>query len=150
MNTELINKITKKYLDLSHIESFKVGDSVSVETIIRDGDKQRIQVFKGLVIAIQGHGTGKTFTVRKISYGVGVEKIFPYSSPNVASVKVERYGKPRRSKLYYLRDRVGKKALKVSAGEAPKNQPKVKAAKKTVEVEEKVAEVEETTEETKA
>ena len=88
--------------------SFSVGDTVKVDVKIREGDRERIQVFEGTVIAINGSGVTETFTVRRVSYGVGVERVFPVNSPNVADVKVIRYGKVRRAKLYYLRDRVGK------------------------------------------
>ena len=88
--------------------SFSVGDTVKVDVKIREGDRERIQVFEGTVIAINGSGVTETFTVRRVSYGVGVERVFPVNSPNVANVKVVRYGKVRRAKLYYLRDRVGK------------------------------------------
>ena len=88
--------------------SFSVGDTVKVDVKIREGERERIQVFEGTVIAINGSGVTETFTVRRVSYGVGVERVFPVNSPNVADVKVVRYGKVRRAKLYYLRDRVGK------------------------------------------
>ena len=88
--------------------SFSVGDTVKVDVKIREGDRERIQVFEGTVIAINGSGVTETFTVRRVSYGVGVERVFPVNSPNVADVKIVRYGKVRRAKLYYLRDRVGK------------------------------------------
>ena len=88
--------------------SFSVGDTVKVDVKIREGDRERIQVFEGTVIAINGSGVTETFTVRRVSYGVGVERVFPVNSPNVANVNVVRYGKVRRAKLYYLRDRVGK------------------------------------------
>ena len=77
---------------------------------IREGQRERIQMFEGTVIAIKGSGISKTFTVRRLSYGVGVERVFPMHSPNVVDVKVVRSGKVRRAKLYYLRDRVGKAA----------------------------------------
>ncbi|MBR3809131.1 MAG: 50S ribosomal protein L19 [Clostridia bacterium] len=88
--------------------AFSVGDTVKVDVKIREGERERIQVFEGTVIAINGSGVTETFTVRRVSYGVGVERVFPVNSPNVADVKVVRYGKVRRAKLYYLRDRVGK------------------------------------------
>ena len=88
--------------------SFSIGDTVKVDVKIREGERERIQVFEGTVIAINGSGVTETFTVRRVSYGVGVERVFPVNSPNVADVKVIRYGKVRRAKLYYLRDRVGK------------------------------------------
>ncbi len=85
-----------------------VGDTVVVHCRIKDGNNERIQLFEGTVIAKKGGGISETFTVRKVSYGVGVEKIFPVHSPNVAKVDIVRKGKVRRAKLYYLRDRVGK------------------------------------------
>ena len=88
--------------------AFNVGDTVRVDVKIREGERERIQAFEGTVIAKRGSGVSETFTVRRVSYGVGVERVFPVHSPNVASVKVVRYGKVRRAKLYYLRDRVGK------------------------------------------
>ena len=89
---------------------FGIGDTVRVDVKIREGDRERIQAFEGTVIAKRGSGVAETFTVRRVSYGVGVERVFPLHSPKVADVKVVRYGKVRRSKLYYLRDRVGKSA----------------------------------------
>lgn len=90
--------------------SFSVGDTVKVSVNIREGERERIQMFEGTVIAKRGSGVSETFTVRRVSYGVGVERVFPVNSPNVKDVQVVRYGKVRRSKLYYLRDRVGKAA----------------------------------------
>ena len=90
--------------------NFNIGDTVKVHVKIREGERERIQLFEGTVIARRGSGVSETFTVRRVSYGVGVERVFPVNSPNVAKVEVVRYGKVRRSKLYYLRDRVGKSA----------------------------------------
>ena len=90
--------------------AFRPGDNVVVSYRIIEGSKERIQDFRGDVIKIRGEGSNKTFTVRKISNGVGVERIFPFSSPNIAEVKVLKRGKVRRAKLYYLRNLVGKKA----------------------------------------
>ena len=87
-----------------------VGSTVRVHVKIREGERERIQVFEGTIIAVKGSGVSSTFTVRRVSYGVGVERVFPVHSPNVAKVEVIRNGKVRRSKLYYLRDRVGKSA----------------------------------------
>ncbi|MBQ4312937.1 MAG: 50S ribosomal protein L19 [Clostridia bacterium] len=89
---------------------FSIGDTVRVSVKIREGERERIQAFEGTVIARKGSGVSETFTVRRVSYGVGVERVFPYNSPNVANVEVIRRGRVRRSKLYYLRDRVGKAA----------------------------------------
>ncbi len=93
-----------------NVPAFDIGDTVRVDVKIREGDRERIQAFEGTVIAKRGSGVAETFTVRRVSYGVGVERVFPLHSPNVADVKIVRYGKVRRSKLYYLRDRVGKAA----------------------------------------
>ncbi len=90
------------------VPAFAIGDTVRVDVKIREGDRERIQAFEGTVIARKGSGVAETFTVRRVAYGVGVERVFPLHSPNVAAVKVVRHGKVRRSKLYYLRDRVGK------------------------------------------
>lgn len=89
---------------------FSIGDTVRVGVNIAEGSNKRIQMFEGTVIARRGSGVAETFTVRRVSYGVGVERVFPVNSPNVVSVEVIRYGRVRRSKLYYLRDRVGKAA----------------------------------------
>ena len=90
--------------------AFKAGDNVVVNYKIAEGDKVRIQAYRGDVLQIKGHGANKTFTVRKISNGVGVERIFPYSSPSIDSIEVLKRGKVRRARLYYLRELVGKKA----------------------------------------
>lgn len=92
------------------VEDFNIGDTVKVSVKIKEGDKERIQIFQGTVIKRQNAGLNETFTVRKISSGVGVERTFPVHSPKVAKIEVTRKGKVRRAKLYYLRDRVGKAA----------------------------------------
>ncbi|MGI6167211.1 MAG: 50S ribosomal protein L19 [Eubacteriales bacterium] len=92
------------------LPEFNIGDTVRVHNRIREGNRQRIQLFEGTVIAKRGSSISETFTVRRISYGCGVEKTFPLHSPNVEKVEVIRRGKVRRAKLYYLRDRVGKAA----------------------------------------
>ena len=89
---------------------FEIGDTVKVSVNIREGSRERIQMFEGTVIAKKGSGVSETFTVRRVSYGVGIERVFPLHSPNVVDIKVIRSGKVRRAKLYYLRDRVGKAA----------------------------------------
>ncbi len=94
----------------SEVPQFNVGDTVKVHVKIREGDRERIQVFEGTVIARKGSGVSETFTVRRLSFGVGIERVFPIHSPNVAKVDVIRHGRVRRAKLYYLRDRVGKAA----------------------------------------
>jgi len=94
---------------------FNVGDTVEVSSKVVEGDKERVQVFRGLVIRLRGAKISRSFTVRKISQGIGVEKIFPLYSPAITKVKVVRQGKVRRSKLYYLRKRKGKQATAVKA-----------------------------------
>ena len=92
----------------AEVPQFGIGDGVKVYVRIVEGDKSRTQMFEGTVIAKHGGGISETFTVRRVSYGVGVEKTFPIHSPNVVQVDIVRVGKVRRAKLYYLRDRVGK------------------------------------------
>ena len=94
----------------SEMPVFEIGDTVKVNVNIREGERERIQVFEGTVIARKGSGISETFTVRRVSYGVGVERVFPIHSPNVKSVDIVSKGRVRRAKLYYLRDRVGKAA----------------------------------------
>ncbi len=106
---ELINEIEAEQLK-ENPENFRIGDTVKVHFKIVEGQTERIQVFEGLVIAINNSGIRKTFTVRKMSYGVGVERIFPLHSPRVEKTVVVRRGRVRRAKLYYIRDRVGKAA----------------------------------------
>lgn len=92
------------------IPQFHVGDTVKVHVKIREGERERIQIFEGTVISRRGSGISENFTVRRIAFGVGIERVFPVHSPNVAKVEIVRYGKVRRAKLYYLRDKVGKAA----------------------------------------
>ena len=92
------------------LPELKIGDTVKVHAKIKEGNRERIQIFEGTIIAMKHSGINKSVTVRRISYGVGVEKTFPVHSPNIAKFEVVRHGKVRRAKLYYLRDRVGKAA----------------------------------------
>jgi large subunit ribosomal protein L19 len=92
------------------IPDFGPGDSVKVHVKVVEGGRERIQVFEGIVLSRRGSGTRETFTVRKVSAGIGVERTFPLHSPRIAKIEVVRYGKVRRAKLYYLRERVGKRA----------------------------------------
>ncbi len=94
----------------SEVPQFSVGDTVKVHVKIQEGDKSRIQIFEGTVIAKKHGGINETFTVRRVAHGCGIERVFPVHTPAVAKVEVVRYGKVRRAKLYYLRDRVGKAA----------------------------------------
>ncbi|MEW6482392.1 MAG: 50S ribosomal protein L19 [bacterium] len=98
---------------IKKLPKFNAGDEVEVSLKIKEGDKERIQHFTGIVIAKRGEGVGKTFTVRKISYGIGIERIFPLHSPVIAKIKVKKRGRVRRAKLYYLKERKGKRALEV-------------------------------------
>jgi len=93
-----------------NVPEFQVGDTVRVHVRIREGDKERTQAFEGTVLARQGNGPNETFTLRRVASGIGVERIFPVSSPNVQQIVVTRRGKARRAKLYYLRKRTGKAA----------------------------------------
>ena len=148
----------------SKIPDLKIGNTVRVHVKIKEGNKERIQVFEGIIIKVQGSGVNKTFTVRKISYGVGVEKTFLIHSPLVEKVELVRVGKARRAKLFYLRDRVGKAAKTkemlgariedkeieikgLETEEAPVEEP-VKAEETTAET--PIEEVKEETVETKA
>ena len=97
----------------TQVPTFRVGDSVRVHTRVVEGDKERIQIFAGIVIGRKGRGLNETFTVRRISYGEGVERVFPMHSPRIAKVEVEKQGHIRRAKLNYLRSRKGKEATAV-------------------------------------
>ena len=104
-----IEKLEQKELEKKGY-NFNIGDTVRIMVRVVEGNKEREQAFQGVVIKQRGGGAGETFTVRKISGGIGVERVFPVHSPNIKSIKVMRRGKVRRAKLYYLRDRVGKAA----------------------------------------
>jgi len=109
MATDLINLVeATQYRD--DVPEFESGDTVNVHVRVIEGEKQRIQQYQGVVIAFKGSGSRRTFTVRKVSNGVGVERIFPVHSPRLAKIEVVRRGQVRRAKLYYLRDRKGKAA----------------------------------------
>lgn len=106
---DIIKAIEDEYKN-EQVHNFNIGDTVDVHVKIKEGNRERIQVFTGNVIKRQNSGLNETFTVRKISSGIGVERTFPVHSPKIAKVEVKRAGKVRRAKLYYLRDRVGKAA----------------------------------------
>lgn len=112
MNQALQEKIESANFRKNPLK-FNVGDTVKVHTKVVEGDKERIQIFSGVVIGKRGHGLNETFTVRRISYGEGIERVFPIHSPRIDDVTVEREGVVRRAKLNYLRQRIGKKALLV-------------------------------------
>src|SRR3954462_1325452 len=116
MSQALFDKIESEQFRKQPLD-FSVGDSVRVHTKVVEGDKERIQVFAGVVIGRRGHGLNEMFTVRRISYGEGVERIFPVNSPRVEKIEVERKGAVRRAKLTYLRKRLGKGATLVKEKE---------------------------------
>ncbi len=116
MNQVLLDKIEKEQYRKDDAK-FAVGDSVKVHTKVVEGDKERIQIFSGVVIGKRGHGLNESFTVRRISYGEGVERVFPKHSPRVDKIEVERQGAVRRAKLTYLRKRLGKGATLVKEKE---------------------------------
>ncbi len=124
MNQALLDKIQSEQFRKDDAK-FGVGDSVKVHTKVVEGDKERIQIFSGVVIGKRGRGLNETFTVRRISYGEGVERIFPLHSPRVDKIEVERRGEVRRAKLTYLRSRLGKGATLVK-----EKTTKTEAAKK--------------------
>lgn len=106
---DLISALEAKYVK-ENIPEFRPGDTLKVSLKIKEGDKERIQAFEGVVIQRRGKGTGETFTLRKVSSGVGVERIFPIFSPNITKIEILRQGKVKRAKLYYLRGLKGKSA----------------------------------------
>jgi len=110
--SNIIAKIDSEQLK-KDVASFNVGDSVKVHTRVIEGDKERIQIFTGIIISHKGAGLNEAFTVRKISYGEGVERVFPVHSPKVAKIEVTKSGKVRRARLHYLRSRKGKQAMTV-------------------------------------
>ena len=124
----VIDKIQKDQMDKiiaeRAIPDFSAGDTVKIDVKIVEGDKERIQAFEGLCIARSGRGLNESFTIRKISYGEGVERIFPIFSPKIAGITVLKKGKVRRAKLYYLRDRRGKSARIVEKIQASKKDTK--------------------------
>lgn len=106
---DLIKEVSKQYMK-SELPSFGIGDTVRIHVKVKEGARERLQLFEGTIIAKKHGGIQETITVRRLSYGVGVEKVFPLHSPTIADITVVRSGKVRRAKLYYLRGRVGKKA----------------------------------------
>ncbi len=110
MAKELLKLVEATQVREVDLPTFDPGDTIAVHVRVTEGQKERIQVFQGVVIGIKGGGAGKSFMVRKISNGVGVERIFPYHSPKIATVEVKRRGRVRRAKLYYLRNLRGKAA----------------------------------------
>ena len=130
MNQAILDKIESEQFRKDKAD-FAVGDSVRVHTKVVEGDKERIQIFSGVVIGRRGRGLNSTFTVRRISYGEGVERIFPVHSPRVDKIEVERKGSVRRAKLTYLRKRLGKGATLVKEKESRGAAPVAAASEKT-------------------
>jgi large subunit ribosomal protein L19 len=110
MMMEILKEVEKKIKPVDRKINFEIGDTVKVHYRIVEGNKERIQVYEGIVIAIDNKGMSKSFTVRKLSFDVGVERIFPFFTTRIAKIEVIRKGKARRAKLYYLRERTGKSA----------------------------------------
>lgn len=129
MSQALLQKIESENFRKNPV-SFNVGDTVRVHTKVVEGDKERIQIFTGVVIGKRGRGLNETFTVRRISYGEGVERVFPIHSPRIETVEVERQGNVRRAKLTYLRERIGKRATLVKEKVTPGGKAKRKRGKK--------------------
>ncbi len=129
---DILQTIEKEITPAGKQTNFHVGDTVKVHYKIIEGDRERIQIYEGIVIAIDNKGISKSFTVRKISFDVGVERVFPFFSPRIAKVEIIRKGKTRRAKLYYLRERTGKsgklKEKRTSAAEAAVQQDAGSAA----------------------
>jgi len=113
MASKAIEKVEAGELIPERMKAFEIGDTVKVHTKIREGEKERVQIVAGIVIARDGGGATETFTVRRVSHGVGVERVFPLHSPYIAEIEVSRSAHVRRAKLYFLRDRVGKKATRL-------------------------------------
>jgi len=107
---DLVKFVEEQAVTKNEVPAFRAGDTISVHYKIREGNKERVQVYQGVVIQRNSVGTSETFTVRKMSNGVGVERIFPVNSPNIEKILVNSYGKVRRSKIYYLRELTGKAA----------------------------------------
>jgi len=114
MSSTILKTLDTENRKKTPLTSFAVGDSIKVLVKIKEGDKERVQAFSGTVIARKGSGATETFTVRRISFGEGVERIFPVHSPSITGIEIEAIGKKQRAKLYYLRDRSGKAARKAT------------------------------------
>lgn len=124
MNTKILDKIDQEQKRKEALPEFHVGDSLRIYVKIKEGDKERVQLFSGTVISRDGEGASETFTVRRVSFGEGIERVFPINSPSIAKIEVEKSGKVRRAKLYYLRDRTGKTS---KVAEETREQPEAKA-----------------------
>jgi len=113
VSSEIYDEIEKEYMKDKDLPEIRPGDTVKVHFKIEEGGRKRTQIFEGVVIAIKNSGLSRTFTVRKISFGIGVERIFPLYSPKISKIKIVKRGKVRRAKLYYLRNIVGQKGTRI-------------------------------------
>ncbi len=128
MSIKAVRKITQKYMK-DNIDVFSVGDRVIVHFRIIEGATERVQLYEGIVISKRGEDISKSFTVRKISFGIGVERIFPLHSPRIEKITLVRQGKVRRAKLYYMRNRIGKAAMKIKEVFVTNNKKNIKKNK---------------------
>lgn len=122
MSSQIVAQISTGNVDKATIPPFRVGDTVKVFTKISEGDKERVQLYQGIVISRKGRGATESFTVRRVSHGVGVEKVFPVYTPHIEKIEVLRSSHVRRAKLYFMRDLTGKKARLREAARAPQPQ----------------------------
>ena len=136
--SDLIRRVTLGKSNAQNLETFKSGDTVGVHVKIKEGAKERVQLFKGIVLKVQGSGMGRTFTVRKMSSGIGVERIFPFASPAIDKIDVIARGKVRRNKLFYLRELRGK-AARITSELVTQTSKKKKAAKEEAPAKETAA-----------
>lgn len=145
----LLQRVERSEIRRKRVPTFKAGDTVKVHCRVREGDKERIQIYEGICIARKGAGLGETFTVRKLSSGIGVERVFPVQSPIVSKIQVVRRGKAARAKLYYLRDRVGKRAkvAELARASAAKEEARDAAMAEADEAEEEAMEADASEEE---
>jgi len=122
MDAGILKSVEEKFLK-QDIPDFRPGDTVRVNVKVVEGGRERLQAFEGTVIARRGSGTGESFTVRRVTHGIGVERTFPLHSPRIASIEVRRRGKVRRAKLYYLRHRIGSKAIRIKEAARKQSPP---------------------------
>ena len=136
MSSVIYNEIEKKYMKDEDLPEIYSGDMVKVYFQIIEGEKKRTQIFEGVIIAIKNSGISRTFTVRKVSFGIGVERIFPLYSPKIVKIKIVKRGKVRRAKLYYLRNIIGQKGTRIKEKSTKDKKATVKnkkTAKKNVD-----------------
>ena len=143
MTTDIVQRVTLGRAEIKEFPKFKSGDTISVHVKVKEGDKERVQLFKGVVIKVQGKAMGRSFTVRKMSSGIGVERTFPFASPAIDKVIVNSRGKVRRSRIFYLRGLKGRAArLESQLVHAESSKKKAAPEKKAAPVAEKAPAVE--------